>query len=49
MASAAAFVGGLATWFTIKWYKNRGSRDKKRVRKVAEEQENNEAIARQLT
>jgi len=49
LAGATAFAGGLATWSTIKRYKNRGSRDKKRVRKVAAEQEYNEAIAKQLT
>lgn len=30
-----AFAGGLTAWSTINWYKDRGSRDKKRVRKVA--------------
>jgi len=43
-----AYAGGLATWSTIRWYKSRGPRDKKRVRKVAEEQEYNEALAEQL-
>jgi hypothetical protein len=33
----------------IRRYKGRGSQDKKRVRKVVEEQEYNEAIAKQLT
>jgi hypothetical protein len=43
-----AFAGGLTAWATINRYKGRGSRDKKRVRKVAEEQEYSEAIAEQL-
>jgi hypothetical protein len=43
-----AFAGGLAAWSTINWYKGRESRNKKRIRKVAEEQEYNEAIAEQL-
>jgi hypothetical protein len=43
-----AFAGGLTAWTTINWYKGRGSRDKKRARKVAEEQEYNEALAEQL-
>ncbi len=48
LAGAAAFAGGLATWSMVNWYKGRGSRDKKRVRKVAEKQEYNEALAEQL-
>jgi len=43
-----AFAGGLTAWSTINWFKGRGSRDKKRVRKVAEDQEYNEALAEQL-
>ena len=44
-----AFAGGLSAWATINWYKGRGSRDKKkRARKVAEEQEYDEALAEQL-
>jgi len=48
LAGVAAFGGGLAAWSMIRRYKDRGSRDKKRVRKVGEEQEYNEAIAKQL-
>ncbi len=47
LAGAAAFAGGLATWSMIR-YKGRGSRDKKRVKKDAEKQEYNEALAEQL-
>ena len=43
-----AFAGGLTAWTTINRYKGRGSRDKKRIRKVAEEQEYDEDIAEQL-
>ena len=43
-----ALAGGLGAWSTIKCYKGRGSRDKKRVRKVAKDQEYDEAIAEQL-
>jgi hypothetical protein len=48
LAGAAGLAGGLVTWSVIRRYKRRGSRDKKRVRKGAEEQEYNEAIAKQL-
>lgn len=48
LVGAAAFAGGLATWSMIKRYKGRGSQDKKRVKKVAEKQEYNEALAEQL-
>ena len=47
-AGATAFAGGLATWFMIRRYKDRGSSDKKRVKKVAEQQEYNAALAEQL-
>ena len=43
-----AFAGGLGAWYVASRYKGGGSRDKKRVRKVAQEQEYNEAIAKQL-
>jgi hypothetical protein len=42
------FAGGLTAWATINRYKGRGSRGKKRARRVGEEQEYNEAIAGQL-
>jgi hypothetical protein len=48
LAGAAALAGGLATWSMMRRYKGRGSPDKKRVKKVAEQQEYNEAIAEQL-
>lgn len=43
LAGAAAFAGGLATWSMIRRYKG-----KKRVKKVAEKQEYNEVLAKQL-
>ena len=43
-----AFAGGLTAWSTTNWFKYRGSRDKKRLRKVAKEQEYDEAIAEQV-
>ena len=43
-----AFAGGLGAYSTIRWYKRRAPRDKKRGRKVTEEQQYNEAIAKQL-
>jgi hypothetical protein len=43
-----AFAGGLTAWSIINWYKGRGSQDKKRLKKVAKEQEYNKAIAEQL-
>ena len=43
-----ALAGGLGALSTIRWYKRRAPRDRKRVRKVDEEQEYNEAIAKQL-
>jgi predicted MFS family arabinose efflux permease len=46
--AGVAAACGLAAWSTISWYKGRGSRDEKRVRKVAEQQEYNKAIAKQL-
>jgi hypothetical protein len=48
LAGAAAFAGGVATWSIIRRYTGRGSSDKKRVKKVAEQQGYNEAIAEQL-
>ena len=48
LAGAAALAGGLATWSMIRRYKGRGSRDKRRVKKIAEQQEYDEAIAEQL-
>jgi hypothetical protein len=46
--AGVAAACGLAAWSTIKWYKGRESQDKKRGTKVAEQQEYNEAIAKQL-
>jgi len=44
-----AFAGGLGAWYAVSRYKGRGPRrERKQVRKVAEEQEYNEAIAKQL-
>jgi hypothetical protein len=44
-----AFAGGLGAWYAVSWYKGRGlRRERKRVRKVAEEKEYNEAIAKQI-
>jgi hypothetical protein len=44
-----AFAGGLTAWYAVSWYKSRGPRERKRVRRGAEEPEYNEAIAKQLT
>jgi hypothetical protein len=48
LAGSAAFAGGLATWSMIRRYKGRESSDKKRVKKIAEQQVYNEALAEQL-
>jgi hypothetical protein len=48
LAGAATFAGGVAIWSIIRRYTDRGSSDKKRVKKVAGRQGYNEAIAEQL-
>lgn len=47
LASLAIFASGLAAWSTVMWYKGRGPRDRKRVKKLAEEKPK-EALAEQL-
>ncbi len=49
LASLGIFAGGLATWSAIMWYKGRGPRERRRVRKIAvEEEEHKEALTEQL-
>jgi hypothetical protein len=48
LASLGIFSGGLAAWSAIMWYKGKGPRERKRVKKVAVEEEHKETFAEQL-
>jgi len=43
-----AFAGELAAWSTIMWYKNKGPKEKKRIKRAVAEEEPNEALVEQL-
>jgi hypothetical protein len=47
LASLGIFAGGLAAWSAIMWYKGRGPRERKRVKKVVVEEGSKETLEEQ--
>ena len=47
LAGLGVLAGGLAAWSAVTWYKGRGPRNRKRVKRVVQE-EAKEALVEQL-